>query len=235
MEENNVVQVNIPMFEGPLDLLLHLVTKNRIDIHDIPIHLITDQYIAYLEEAEKFNIELGSSFFTMASTLLLIKSRMLLPQRRQEEADDSEDPRQELSRSLEEFKRMKEVRARIEELMEEQRPYHEKEPEVIKSGYYRGKISMLRLQAAFFSLYDSLHTKEDSLVDREEVSLDGEMASWEATLGQGQVISFTRFLRGKKTKLRVAVSFLALLELIRIGKVILFESVEGLMVKGEGA
>lgn len=85
MEENNVVQVNIPMFEGPLDLLLHLVTKNRIDIHDIPIHLITDQYIAYLEEAEKFNIELGSSFFTMASTLLLIKSRMLLPQRRQED------------------------------------------------------------------------------------------------------------------------------------------------------
>lgn len=235
MEENNVVQVNIPMFEGPLDLLLHLVTKNRIDIHDIPIHLITDQYIAYLEEAEKFNIELGSSFFTMASTLLLIKSRMLLPQRRQEEADDSEDPRQELSRSLEEFKRMKEVRARIEELMEEQRPYHEKEPEVIKSGHYRGKISMLRLQAAFFSLYDSLHPKEDSLVDREEVSLDGEMASWETTLGQGQVISFTRFLRGKKTKLRVAVSFLALLELIRIGKVILFESVEGLMVKGEGA
>lgn len=235
MEENNVVQVNIPMFEGPLDLLLHLVTKNRIDIHDIPIHLITDQYIAYLEEAEKFNIELGSSFFTMASTLLLIKSRMLLPQRRQEEADDSEDPRQELSRSLEEFKRMKEVRARIEELMEEQRPYHEKEPEVIKSGHYSGKISMLRLQAAFFSLYDSLHPKEDSLVDREEVSLDGEMASWETTLGQGQVISFTRFLRGKKTKLRVAVSFLALLELIRIGKVILFESVEGLMVKGEGA
>lgn len=73
-------QVNIPLFEGPLDLLLHLVTKNRIDIHDIPIHLITDQYLAYLESARQFNLDLGSSFFAMAATLLLIKSRMLLPE-----------------------------------------------------------------------------------------------------------------------------------------------------------
>ena len=111
MAENGIepYEVNIPLFEGPLDLLLHLVTKNRIDIHDIPIHLITDQYLAYLEKAREFNLELGSSFFAMASTLLLIKSRMLLPKKRQEEADDSEDPRQELSRSLEEFKKMKEI------------------------------------------------------------------------------------------------------------------------------
>lgn len=74
-------QVNIPLFEGPLDLLLHLVTKNRIDIHDIPIHLITDQYLAYLESARQFNLDLGSSFFAMASTLILIKSRMLLPEK----------------------------------------------------------------------------------------------------------------------------------------------------------
>ena len=91
MAENGIepYEVNIPLFEGPLDLLLHLVTKNRIDIHDIPIHLITDQYLAYLEKAREFNLELGSSFFAMASTLLLIKSRMLLPKKRQEEADDS--------------------------------------------------------------------------------------------------------------------------------------------------
>lgn len=151
MAENGIepYEVNIPLFEGPLDLLLHLVTKNRIDIHDIPIHLITDQYLAYLEKAREFNLELGSSFFAMASTLLLIKSRMLLPKKRQEEADDSEDPRQELSRSLEEFKKMKEIRARIEYLMDEERPYRTREPEVFKSGAYRGRISLARLQAAF--------------------------------------------------------------------------------------
>lgn len=130
-------QVNIPLFEGPLDLLLHLVTKNRIDIHDIPIHLITDQYLAYLESARQFNLDLGSSFFAMAATLLLIKSRMLLPEKRREETDEAEDPRQELSRSLEEFKRMKEVKARIEALMEEERPYRMREPEVFKRAVFR--------------------------------------------------------------------------------------------------
>ena len=133
-------QVNIPLFEGPLDLLLHLVTKNRIDIHDIPIHLITDQYLAYLESARQFNLDLGSSFFAMASTLILIKSRMLLPEKRREEMDESEDPRQELSRSLEEFKRMKEVKARIEALMEEESPYRGREPEVFRTSVFQGKF-----------------------------------------------------------------------------------------------
>ena len=77
--------VSIPVYEGPMDLLLHLVSKNRIEIHDIPIHEITDQYLEYLNQAQTFNLELGSSFFTMAATLLLIKSRMLLPKRRQED------------------------------------------------------------------------------------------------------------------------------------------------------
>ena len=140
MAENGIkpYEVNIPLFEGPLDLLLHLVTKNRIDIHDIPIHLITDQYLAYLEKAREFNLELGSSFFAMASTLILIKSRMLLPEKRREEMDESEDPRQELSRSLEEFKRMKEVKARIEELMEEESPYRGREPEVFRTSVFQG-------------------------------------------------------------------------------------------------
>ena len=69
-------QVNLPVFEGPLDLLLHLVTKNRIDIHDIPIHEITEQYLAYLRRAQAFDLELASSFFAMASTLIFIKSQI---------------------------------------------------------------------------------------------------------------------------------------------------------------
>ena len=67
-------QVSIPVYEGPMDLLLHLVTKNRIEIHDIPIHEITDQYLDYLRQAQEFNLELGSSFFAMAATLVYIKS-----------------------------------------------------------------------------------------------------------------------------------------------------------------
>ena len=227
-------QVNIPLFEGPLDLLLHLVTKNRIDIHDIPIHLITDQYLAYLESARQFNLDLGSSFFAMASTLILIKSRMLLPEKRREEMDESEDPRQELSRSLEEFKRMKEVKARIEALMEEESPYRGREPEVFRTSVFQGKISLSRLQAAFLSLYDSLEEEEERILPSEEVSLDREIEGWERTLEMKPWVMMTGYLKKMKTRLRLAVAFLALLELIRLGKARVEEAAEGLVVKGGG-
>lgn len=225
-------QVNIPLFEGPLDLLLHLVTKNRIDIHDIPIHLITDQYLAYLESARQFNLDLGSSFFAMAATLLLIKSRMLLPEKRREETDEAEDPRQELSRSLEEFKRMKEVKARIEALIEEERPYRMREPEVFKRAVFQGRISISRLQAAFYSLYDSLAEEEEKWLPSEEVSLDREMERWESRLERQDFLVMTDYLKTMKTRLRLAVAFLALLELIRQGKVLIEDSAEGFVVKG---
>lgn len=225
-------QVNIPLFEGPLDLLLHLVTKNRIDIHDIPIHLITDQYLAYLESARQFNLDLGSSFFAMASTLILIKSRMLLPEKGREEMDESEDPRQELSRSLEEFKRMKEVKARIEALMEEESPYRGREPEVFRTSVFQGKISLSRLQAAFLSLYDSLEEEEERILPSEEVSLDREIEGWERTLEMKPWVMMTGYLKKMKTRLRLAVAFLALLELIRLGKARVEEAAEGLVIKG---
>lgn len=225
-------QVNIPLFEGPLDLLLHLVTKNRIDIHDIPIHLITDQYLAYLESARQFNLDLGSSFFAMASTLILIKSRMLLPEKRREETDESEDPRQELSRSLEEFKRMKEMKARIEALMEEESPYRGREPEVFRSSVFQGKISLSRLQAAFLSLYDSLEEEEERILPSEEVSLDAEMDGWKRTLRMRSSVVMTDYLKKMRTKLRLAVAFLALLELIRLGKARVVDSAEGLVIEG---
>lgn len=225
-------QVNIPLFEGPLDLLLHLVTKNRIDIHDIPIHLITDQYLAYLESARQFNLDLGSSFFAMASTLILIKSRMLLPEKRREETDESEDPRQELSRSLEEFKRMKEVKARIEALMEEESSYRGREPEVFRSSVFQGKISLSRLQAAFLSLYDSLEEEEERILPSEEVSLDAEMDGWKKTLRMRSSVVMTDYLKKMRTKLRLAVAFLALLELIRLGKARVVDSAEGLVIEG---
>lgn len=208
------------------------MTKNRIDIHDIPIHLITDQYLAYLESARQFNLDLGSSFFAMASTLILIKSRMLLPEKRREEMDESEDPRQELSRSLEEFKRMKEVKARIEALMEEESPYRGREPEVFRTSVFQGKISLSRLQAAFLSLYDSLEEEEERILPSEEVSLDREIEGWERTLEMKPWVMMTGYLKKMKTKLRLAVAFLALLELIRLGKARVEEAAEGLVIKG---
>ena len=217
--------VSIPVYEGPMDLLLHLVSKNRIEIHDIPIHEITDQYLEYLNQAQVFNLELGSSFFTMAATLLLIKSRTLLPKRRQEEESETEDPRRELERSLEEFKRMKEIRAHIESLIREEEVYRTKEPAEIRSGLYTGKISLQKLSAAFFALYESL--KEE-----EEVSLDDEIEELRFTLRREKAVGLMTYFRGKKTRLRLAVSLMALLELLRTGEVLLRDTVLGLMIEG---
>ena len=219
--------VSIPVYEGPMDLLLHLVSKNRIEIHDIPIHEITDQYLEYLNQAQVFNLELGSSFFTMAATLLLIKSRTL-----QEEESETEDPRRELERSLEEFKRMKEIRAHIESLIREEEVYRTKEPAEIRSGLYTGKISLQKLSAAFFALYESLKEEETTIMEQEEVSLDDEIEELRFTLRREKAVGLMTYFRGKKTRLRLAVSLMALLELLRTGEVLLRDTVSGLMIEG---
>lgn len=206
------------------------MTKNRIDIHDIPIHEITEQYLAYLRRAQAFDLELASSFFAMASTLIFIKSRMLLPKRRQEADNETEDPRAELARSLEEFKRMKEIKGRIEALIDAERPYWKKEPEVVKGGLYQGRISLLKLRAAFLSLYDSLHEEKEEILAPEEVSMEQEMETLKATISCLRRVDFTQYFRRLKTRLRLAVTLVALLELIRLGEARVIEGAGGLEI-----
>jgi segregation and condensation protein A len=97
------LKVHLDAFEGPLDLLLHLIDKNKINIYDIPIARITDQYMEYLSEMEKYNLEVASEFLVMASTLLNIKSKMLLP-REEDENGEEIDPREELVQQLVEYR-----------------------------------------------------------------------------------------------------------------------------------
>lgn len=224
-------EVSIPVFEGPMDLLLHLVTKNRIDIHDIPIHEITDQYLAYLEKAKAFDLNLGSQFFAMAATLILIKSRMLLPKKRQEEMDETDDPRQELARSLEEFKEMKEMRARLEGLLEASSPYRMREPTELVSSLYAGRISMARLTAAFFSLFDEEEEKEERILQAEEVTFDEKADSLRNFLSGGRWASLMQFFRRQKSRMALAVSLVALLELVRVGEIVLDETAEGFVMR----
>lgn len=230
IEEKNKYFVNIEVFEGPLDLLLHLVNKNRIDIQDIPIHEITDQYLEYLKAAEKFNLELGSSFFQMAATLLYIKSRMLLPKRRQTEEDETEDPRRELARSLEELKKMREVKFKIECLMNEQAPYRMKEAEELKNGVYNGKISIKKLSQIFFSLYEE-NFSEEKILSTEEVSLDEKMSDLEFIIKSKKVVSVIGYFKAQKSRIHLAVSLLALLEFIRLGRVKLGYNVHGMTIE----
>src|SRR5512139_1439002 len=102
-------QVRLEIFEGPMDLLLHLIRKNKVDIYDIPIALIMDQYLQYLEVIRGLNVDVAAEFLEMAATLAYIKSRMLVPGGGSEEEDEEEDPRLELVRPLVEYARLKEA------------------------------------------------------------------------------------------------------------------------------
>jgi len=110
--------IKLKVFEGPLDLLIFLIRKNEIDIYDIPMETVTSQYISFLEQMDKLNLEIAGDFFVMASTLMYIKSRMLLPPREQvvelDAPDDENDPRWELVQQLLEYRRYKELANEIE-------------------------------------------------------------------------------------------------------------------------
>lgn len=103
------LRIKLDIFEGPLDLLLHLLQKNKVSVYDIPISLITDQYLDYIHEMQINDIEFSSDFLVMASRLLYIKSKMLLPKHEEYEDEDEEDPRQELIQNLIEYKKYKEI------------------------------------------------------------------------------------------------------------------------------
>lgn len=231
LEDGGAYEVSLPVFDGPMDLLLHLVRKNRIDIHDIPIHEITDQYLSYLDEARHFDLALGSSFFVMAATLIYIKSRTLLPRKKEEESGEEENPKRELEQALEEFSRVKEIRARLSALMEAESPYRTRPPADLKGTVFTGVIPLKRLEAAFFSLYDSMKKEEKTeILPREEVSLDSQMQSLRGLMTREGIIKADDFFHLQHTRARLAMALVALLELIRLGEAALEERAEGLLI-----
>ena len=122
------VSLKLTAFEGPLDLLMHLIESNKIDIYDIPIVEITEQYIGYLRNLQEFDMELASEFLVMAATLLQIKSRMLLPKDAREDEDEEEDPRLQLVQMLVEYRRIKGAAQNLRYLKEQAERYVQREP-----------------------------------------------------------------------------------------------------------
>ncbi|MBQ7792086.1 MAG: segregation/condensation protein A, partial [Clostridia bacterium] len=110
-----MIELKLEQFEGPMDLLLHLIRTNKIDIYDIPIFTLTEQYISYLKAMESLNMEIASEFLVMASELLYIKSKMLLPKPPQEDEEEAEDPRKELMQKLLDYQQYKELSGYLKE------------------------------------------------------------------------------------------------------------------------
>ncbi len=219
-------QLHLPVFEGPLDLLLHLIQREQLNIYDIPIALVTEQYLTYLATMRELNLDVASEFLVMAATLLAIKARMLLPKPEKTEADEEEealDPRQALVESLIEYRRFKEASARLKELEEQQvlrfwRPPGELPP--MPPGI-SPEITLNDLVAAFRQVVESLVPEEPTMIKRDEVTLRDRMRQVLRRLASSKRgLTFGQILGPNRSRLNVVISFLAVLELIRLRRVI---------------
>src|SRR4030042_5227837 len=124
----DIIKIKTPVFEGPFDLLLHLIRENKIDIYDIPISVITSQYLEYIEIMKELNLEIAGDFLVMAATLIQIKSRMLLPPDEEAAAEEQEDPRLDLVQRLLDYQKYKEAASDLRTKEEEGMGGFQQEP-----------------------------------------------------------------------------------------------------------
>ncbi|HEY8488437.1 MAG TPA: segregation/condensation protein A [Thermaerobacter sp.] len=219
--------VRLDQFEGPLDLLLQLIEKQEIDIHDIPIARITEQYLAHLEAMRQLDLEVTSEFVVLAAQLIDIKARMLLPPEPRPGEDEEpaeEDPREELVRRLLEYRQYKEAARYLSQLAERYGGRYPRLAEAVAplAGELQGLegLTLDDLVQAFARILAAVRESPEVVVEPEEVTVAQQM---EAIMGlitatRGPV-TFRACFSGRARRIEVVVTFLALLELIRLGRV----------------
>lgn len=217
-------RVSLPAFEGPLDLLLHLIRKNQVDIYDIPIALITQQYNQYLDALRDLNVEVAADFIYMAALLIHIKSRMLLP-RRDEEANQ-EDPRQELVDRLLEHQRFKSVAETFAELDRVRTAIWTRPPSTPPlaepADLDLGEVSLFDLIDAFRTALVRFKVNHPQAIEitRPVHKISDKMIELTTALAETSPIRLLWFLEGRDRGELIAI-FLAVLELMRLGGLVL--------------
>jgi segregation and condensation protein A len=222
-------QVALPMFEGPLDLLLNLIDANELDIYDIPIAFITGQYMDYLRKAEEIDLNLSGEFMVMAGTLLVIKAKMLLPQRAPDSTGEAEavDPREELVQKLLEYRLYKENAQELKK-METDRVkiyFREVNEKLLYSLFPQPNpvagLTPTDLFSAFQDIMRLMAAKSQVItVQKEELSVNDSMARLLDTLRlHSGSARFTRIMENCETLTEAVTMFLALLELLAKGQV----------------
>ncbi len=222
------LQFKLEHFEGPLDLLLTLVRKNKVSIYDIPISMILDQYLAVVQEMQEMDLEVSSEFLVLAATLLQIKSRMLLP-KPEEENEEELDPREELIRRLLEYSKVKAAAEYLRPRQSIGAAMFFKAPDLIErppaEWNYAG-MTTENLIAAYKRAYQKLERKQPppkhsfaGIVGHEKVSVRQKVARiWQRLLLKSK-IKFQELFQGVKSKPEAVASFLAVLELIKLKKI----------------
>lgn len=218
--------VRVPVFQGPLDLLLFLIKKNEIEIYDIPIESVTRQYLDILNGIEKVDLELTGEFFVMAATLMLIKSRMLLPKDslpEEDEETEEEDPRWELVQQLIEYKRLKEQAEELGILISEANDYIRREveeKEMAKGGRVLKSTDKMELWNIFNKVLQRLAEKiVVGEIQEEQISVAEQMNFILKTMAIRPRFHFTSLFLEKQISLNTLIAtFLAILELTRLNK-----------------
>ncbi|MBI5099967.1 MAG: segregation/condensation protein A [Nitrospirae bacterium] len=226
-ESLNNFLFKLPVFEGPLDLLLHLIKENKIDIYDIPIIDITHQYIKYLELMKELNLEIAGEFLVMAATLIHIKSKMLLPTDEEEKKESAEDPRSELVQRLLEYQAYKEssgfLRKR-EEIWKNifQRNISDKDDFTFEPEPLLFDANVFDLITAFKKLLEKAPAQAVEIT-RETLTVADKINFIIERIEKEDGIRFEDLFEEGYTRLTLIVTFLALLELIRLGLVKIYQ------------
>ena len=206
------------LFEGPMDLLVHLIKKNELDIYDIPIALVTEQYLQYLEWMKSMNIEFAGEFIVMASTLTQIKSRMLLPSHGAE--DDEEDPRMEIARPLLEYLQLKSAAEQLVErnlLGENTFVRHPKSEAFLTNDDDEViKIGLFELIDAFQKILEKIPDDQQLEFAGEGLSVRERITAIADILEAKGSITFSELFSENPAKQEVIVTFLALLEMVKL-------------------
>ncbi len=215
-------RVQLKNFEGPLDLLLFFIKRDELDIYDIPISYITNQFLEYISLMEELDLDVASEFILMASMLMSIKAKMMLPQEESDEPLDEHDPRYELVQRLLEYKRYKEMAGKMESFEEEaQKKHFRGNPEADQvekqaSGEALKNVTMFDLMAAFKKVLtdiqkqEAIHTVEKvqhTIEDQTEYVLD--------LLQDRGRTAFRTMCKELKTRTKIVVTFLAILEMLK--------------------
>jgi len=214
-------RIKLEFFEGPLDLLLFLIKKKKVMIQDIPIALITREYVAYLRTRDRINLDREAEFLLMAALLIYIKSQMLLP--REQPIEPDIDPRRELAARLEDYQRVKAVSAMLRDMEEEQSlvwrraaltaPLPEEDLDLIE-------VSLFDLAESFFALMKRKQAEPPKVVKTKEISLADKMNEIVAVLKERGVLDFLDYLDAQETLEEALIAFFCLLELIKARLVI---------------
>ncbi len=214
----HALRVFLEAFAGPLDLLLYLIRRQNLDILDIPIAEITQQYVQYIEMMKHLELELAGEYLLMAAMLAEIKSRMLLP-RSEELEEDEDDPRAELVRRLLEYERYKQAAEGIDALDRMHRDTHQASAEVVDKQVVR-KLPDLTMKELLVAFQDVLTRAENFAhlhVQREPLSVRQRMSEMLAAVKDGGFVEFIRLFDPREGRMGIAVTFIALLELLREG------------------